>query len=455
LVSTLMIANRLSTFVTSLEFEDLPKSVVEQAKRSLLDTIGVILAGLSSETGKTFTSLAREWGGIKDSTIFGDGLKVPSPIAALVNGTMGHVHELDDGHRFALGHPGITSIPAAFAVAEKSGADGKELITSIVLGYDLFVRVAKAINPSHRRRGFHTTGTCGTFGAAVASGKILHLNEKEIVNTIGIAGIQAAGLMEVMHGDSIIKPLNAGRAASNGTLAALLAEQGISAPNTILEGENGFFRAYSDQYDTDKVVSGLGEHYHIMDTYVKIHASCRHTHPTIDCILNLSKEQELDSGDIEKIIVKTYSTAYKLTGTDYEPRTPSTAKFSIPYCIAVALKYGRVGPDEFTTDKIFDKNLLRLARKVRVKIDPEIEKLVPEKRGASIKIFTKGGGEYEWTVDNPKGEPEKPVSYRELRTKFKTLVNPIIGYYKANKIIKITEKLERIGDINKLNCFLS
>ena len=453
-MSILTIANKLSAFVTGLEFEDLPEAVVKQAKRSLLDTIGVVLAGFSSETGRIFASLAREWGGIEESTIFGDGLKVPSPIAALVNGTMGHVHELDDGHRFALGHPGVTSIPAAFAVAEKIGADGKELITSIVLGYDLFVRIAESVNPSHRRRGFHTTGTCGTFGAAVASGKILHLDEKGIVNAIGIAGLHAAGLMEVMHGESMVKPLNAGRAASNGILAALLAEQGLSAPNTILEGDNGFFRAYSDQYDTDKIVNGLGENYHIMDTYVKIHASCRHTHPAIDCALNLSREHELDPEDVESVVVKTYSAAYNLTGKEYEPRTSSTAKFSLPYCIAATLKYGRVSLDEFTKDKIFDKDLLRLARKVRVEIDPEIDKLVPEKRGASIKIFTKGG-RYELIVDNPKGEPENPVNYKDLMTKFNPLVNPIIGYDKANKIIKMIEKLESIGDINELNELLS
>lgn len=181
-MSSLSIADRLAVFIANLEYDALPKAVVEQAKRCLLDTIGVALAGSWTDTGKTFTSLAREWGGIEEATIFGDGVKVPSTNAALVNGTMGHVHELDDGHRFALGHPGVASIPAAIAVAEKVGAGGKELITATVLGYDIFVRIAMAVNPSHRSRGFHTTGTCGTFGAAAAGGKILGLDEKGMAN---------------------------------------------------------------------------------------------------------------------------------------------------------------------------------------------------------------------------------------------------------------------------------
>jgi 2-methylcitrate dehydratase PrpD len=363
---------------------------------------------------------------------------------------MGHVHELDDGHRFALGHPGVTSIPAAIAVAEKVDAGWKELITATVLGYDMFIRVARAINPSHLSRGFHTTGTCGTLGSAVAAAKILGLDEKEIVNALGIAGVQAAGLMEVMRGESMIKPFNAGRAAYNGTLAALLAERGISAPNTVLEGHNGFCKAYSDTYDLKRMMDGLGEDFQIMGVYFKLHAACRHAHPAIDCILHLAKEYMLAPEEVEKVVVKTYSAAYKLTGTEYEPKTESTAKFSIPYCIATALTYGKVGIDEFAMDKITDKRLLQLARRVKVKIDPEIDTLVPEKRGALVEVFTIGGGRYEWMVENPRGEPENPVGDKELRAKFKTLTSSILDNDRIYSIIKVLENLESLNSIKKL-----
>lgn len=449
------IAERLAFFAKNLEYEDLPKTVVEQAKRCLLDTIGVVLAGYKTDTGKIFTSLAREWGGIEEATIFGDGIRVPSTHAALVNGTMGHVHELDDGHRFALGHPGVTSIPAAIALAEKVGADGKLLIAGTVLGYDVFVRIARAVNPSHRTRGFHTTGTCGTFGAAAAAGKILGMEEKGFINALGIAGVQAAGLMEVMRGDSLIKPLNAGRAAHNGTLAAILAERAITAPSTILEGDNGFCKAYSDNYDTKKILEGLGEEYPIMGVYVKLHAACRHVHPAIDCVLQLVRDHSLATDEIERVVVRTYLAAYRLTGMEYEPRTESTAKFSLPYCLAAALTYGTVGPEEFTMDKISDRNLLKLAKRVEVKVDPEIDKLTPEKRGASVEILMKGGGLFRWNVDNPRGEPEKPVNNEELRQKFKTLVNPVLGTNKASNIINTVKRLEKLKDVKVLTKLLS
>jgi len=454
-MSNLSVSERLAVFIKNLEYDNLPKAVIEQAKRCLLDTIGVTLAGFRTETGRTFVSLAREWGGDEEATIFGDGVRVPSPNAALVNGTMGHVLELDDGHRYALGHPGVTSIPAAIAVAEKVGASGEDLITALVLGYDIFVRVARAVNPSHRGRGFHTTGTCGTFGAAAAAGKILGLDEEGMINAFGIAAIQAAGLMEVMRGESRIKPLNAGRAAHNGSLAALLAERGITAPRTIFEGGNGFFRAYSDNYDVKEIIDRLGEKYHIRGIYTKLYPTCRNIHPAIDCTLHLARENRLTPKEIDKIIVKTYSTAYKLTGKEYEPKTESTAKFSTPYCLAVAITYGRVGLDEFTSDKITDKRLLHLARKVKVEVDPAIDELAPEKRGASVEIFTKGGGRYEWTVENPRGEPEIPVSNEQLRDKFKTLVSPILDNNKVYDIINIVYRLEKLKDINNLTKFFA
>ena len=448
------IASRLAFFAANLKYDDLPREVVIQAKRCLLDTIGVGLAGFGTTIGETFISLAKEWSGVEEATIFGDGVRVPSTNAALVNGTMSHIHELDDGHRFALGHPGTTSIPPAIAMAEKTSADGKDLITATVLGYDVFVRIATAMNPSHRARGFHTTGTCGTFGAAAAAGKVLGLDSREMVNVFGIAGVQAAGLMEVFRGNSMIKPLNAGRAAYNGTLSALLAARGITAPDTIIEGDNGFLNAYSDQTDQSKILNGLNENFHIMGIYVKLHAACRHAHPAIDCVLQLKREYALSPEQVDRILVKTYSAAYKLTGTEYEPKTESTAKFSIPYCLAVALTYNKVGPSEFTIDKIRDANLIRFGKRVEVRIDPGLDKLAPNKRGASVELFTKDGQKYEWSVENPKGEPETPVSDTELRSKFKILVDPILGENKSNKIIDVLTELENVNDLRNVTRLL-
>lgn len=454
-MSSPTIAERLAAYAANLDYDDLPEAVVGQAKRCLLDTIGVVLAGYGTDLGKAFASLAMEWGGSGEATVFGDGMKVPAVNAALANGAMGHVHELDDGHRFAMGHPGVTSIPAAIAAAERAGATGRELIAATVLGYEVFVRVATTINPSHRGRGFHTTGTCGTFGAAAAAGKALGLDEEGIVNALGIAGVQAAGLMEVMRGESMIKPLNAGRAARDGVLAALLAERGVTAPATIFEGGDGFLGAYSDEHDAQRIVENLGEDYHIMGTYVKLHAACRHAHPAIDCALELIREYDLTPENVERVVVRTYSAAHRLTGTEYEPKTVSTAKFSTPYCFAAALTHGRVGPNEFTTEKIADPKLLGIAKRVKVVVDQEIDRLAPDKRGASVEISVKGGPKYEWAVENPKGEPENPVSDEELEEKFRSLVGPVLGTRKVQRIIDVVADLESLEDVGELTVLLS
>jgi 2-methylcitrate dehydratase PrpD len=449
------LANVLGVFIESLEYKDLPQEVVSKTKLSLLDTLGVILAGSGTDTGKKMISLADAWGGEPESTILGGGIKVPSPPAALVNGTTGHVHELDDGHRFALGHPGVTAIPPALALAEKVGTSGKDLITAIVAGYDVFVRVAKAVNPSHRGRGFHTTGTCGTFGAATAAGKILDLNARGYVNAIGIAGLHASGLMEVMSGESQVKPLNAGRAAHDGVLSAILAERGITAPDTILEGKNGFFKAYSDAYDTKALIEKLGEPFHIMGTYTKFHAACRHAHPAIDGVLSLMNEYGPNIDEIEEVIVDTYQAAYDLTGTEYEPKTESTAKFSIPYCIAAALIYGRAGVDEFALNKISERGTLRLARKVKVRVDPEIDKLVPGKRGAKVRVRVKGGASYEHIVENARGEPENLVGESEIIDKFRTLTRNTLEKEKIDAVVNRVDKLEHLDDILDLVMLLA
>jgi 2-methylcitrate dehydratase PrpD len=271
-----------------------------------------------------------------------------------------------------------------------------------------------------------------------------------MANALGIAGIHAAGLMEVMRGESMIKPLNSGRAANNGVLSALLAEQGITAPRTIFEGNDGFLRAYSDHYDAEKLMEGLGDEYPIMGTYVKLHAACRHAHPAIDCALKLAEKHDLTPDLVEEVVVRTYQTVYRLTGTEYEPKTVSTAKFSTPYCIAAALTFGRVSLDAFTPEKIADPKLLKLAQRVKVVVDPEIDILAPEKRGASLEITVEGGNKYEWAVGNPRGEPEYPVSDEELKDKFRSLVNPVLGSKYVKKIIKKIWELENLEDIREL-----
>lgn len=447
---TKSLSERLANFVCKLEYAQLKRKVVEQSKRCFLDFVGVSLLGSDTDVGKILITIMKSMGGVKESTIIGDGNKIPCINAAFVNGAIAHIHELDDGHRFAMGHPGAPIIPAALAIGEKVDATGKELITAIVAGYEVFIRIASSINPSHLLRGFHTTGTCGTFGATVAAGKLLSLNVSELTSALGIAGIQAAGLMEVMRGESVVKPLQPGRASQSGVFAALLAQDGITAPSTILDGEDGFCRATSNDCDLQAIARNLGKNYEILGVYFKFYASCRHTHPSIDATLKLVNKYNISPQEIKEVRIRTYSAAYHLCGKGYTPKTVSTAKFSLPYCISVAIIERRVDPDVFTIHKIKDQKILRLAKKVKVEVDSDIDKSVPKERGSRVEIVKISGEKYECYVENPYGEPEIPASSEDLRNKFRALSTKVISTQKTDKLIELINRLETLESVEEI-----
>ena len=224
--------------------------MINAAKESFLDFLAVSIVGShKGDLSKIMVPYLLKLGGKKESTILGISKKVPSVNAALANGISGHSMDLDDGHRKALGHPGVCVIPAALAVGELTGCSGKTLLTSIIIGYEIFVRIGKAVNPSLFSRGFHTTGVCGTLAAASAAAKVLSLDKEKIISTLGIAGTQSSGLLIVAHSGQTIKPLNAGKAAQNGVLSALLSQAGAIGSSKIVEGKDGFIQAFSGNCD--------------------------------------------------------------------------------------------------------------------------------------------------------------------------------------------------------------
>ena len=443
------ISSILGDFIFKTDFECLPSNVIEEAKKCILDFLGVALAGSKHRFSKVVIDLLKSFRCKKETTIIGDGTKVSAADAALVNGVMGHILELDDGHRFAHAHPGTVVIPASLAVAERRRASGRDLIVAIVLGYEIMIRIASAINPSHVRRGFHTTGTCGTFGATVAAAKIMKMSKEQIVNAIGIAGIQGSGLLEVFE-EPIVKPYQAGRAAQCGVYAALLAEKGVSGPKRIIEGNNGFCRATADTYMLERITENLGKNFEILRRYIKLHASCRHTHSAVDAALEIIKRNRLDLAEIEEVKVKTYSIAADLVGKLYEPKSAQEAKFSLPYTLAIAIREGKAGIRQFSEDRIFDPEVSELAHKVEVSADPVLDKEYPKIRPAIVTIFTKSGKEFTSRMDLPKGEPEVPVSDIELEDKYTDLATTAVSAEKAAKIISVIRHLEKIEDISTL-----
>ncbi len=444
------VTNDLAAFVARTDFRDLPETVIEQAKLCILDWLGSALAGSLQPPAQIIRDFIRENAGRKECTVLGSRTKNSCVNAALANGVMGHILELDDLHVDSIVHPAAPVVPASLAVAETNGRSGQDLITSIVVGYEVEIRIGLAMNPSHYQY-WHTTGTCGTFGAAAAAGKILDLNEEKMTHALGIAGTEASGLNEVFG--TMSKPLNAGRAAQNGVTAALLARKSFTSTKRMLESEKGYCYAASLAPKVDAITQDLGRRFEILNDSFKRHASCGHTHSAIDAALNLTEQHTIKPAAIDQVIVETYPIAVELVGGNYEPKTSSEGKFSLPYCMAVALIYGKVSLTEFSSRRLRDPKVLALSRKVKVKIGRDADN--SRLWWAKVRLRKVDGIELSCSVKVPKGHTTNPLTNAELDKKFRDLASLALTTRKVNKIIETVTKLELMKNVESLTVLLN
>jgi 2-methylcitrate dehydratase PrpD len=444
------VTKKLADFIYELEFERLPQDTICKAKEVILDYIGSLLAGYNAGNllSQKLINLVKYNGGIEEATIIGTAIKVPVTNAALCNGVLSHVVELDDGHRIARGHPGVTVISSALATAEYLHLTGEELLTAIVAGYDIFVRIASSINPSHLERGFHTTGTCGALAAATAAAKLFRLNPPEIANALGLAGIQAAGLLEVTIDGQMAKPLHSGKSAQAGVLSVILAKDGVRGPKTIIEGKKGFVKAMSNECNFHLMLKDLNKKFHINDCYVKLYPSCRHTHAPVDAAIELLRENDFKYTSISSILIKTYPTAISFAGEIFKPEAPEEAKFSIPYCVCAALVKGKLGLKELEPDCLYSPSIRALTERVKLEPDPSLESTLPKTKGAEVRITLYDGRKLLKRINLPKGEVENPVSRDELISKFIYCTDSHLNDGKRDKIINKVFSIEQINNIS-------
>ena len=442
-----------SKFATEIQFEDLPPEVVLQAKKCILDFLGVTLAGSATELAGIVFDYFSEIGGKPETIVLGKSKRVPAIHAALINGVFSHVLELDDGHRWSGIHPGSPIIPAALAAAELSGAQGKELIIATVVGYEITLRIGQAINPSHLLRGFHSTGTVGPFGAAAAAGRILGLDSGKMIQALGLAGLHASGLLQVVHEGGMAKAFHPGKAALGGLFSAQMALKGAIAPERIFEGENGFLRAMSDKTEYKGLTDGLGTHFEMSKIYFKIHSSCRHTHPAIDALLKILREEPLDPNRIERVRVETYPVALQFCGHKLGERTLTTsdAKLSLPFSLALTAFNGSCDTDVFNQRELARAEVQRLAGRIELAASEKWENLYPEKRGAGVSIWA-DGRVWQSEVELARGEPENPISTDELCKKFQVNSSHAIPIEQAKRLQEAIMDLDRlpISEVAKL-----
>ncbi len=432
-------------FVVNTRYDDLEPEVIHQAKKLILDLMGVSLAGYQlMEFARMLVGYMAGLGGTPEATIIRTKKKFPAVNAALANAACAHALDMDDGHRFAALHPGTVIIPAAIAAAELSQANTKKLIAGIVVGYEVMIRIGMAITPSSLNRGFHITGITGPFGAAAAAAKIMGLNHEETIDAFGIAGLQQSGLIQVNHEieGAMVKPINPAKAAMSGLLSSILAEKGAKGPLHIFEGEDGYLKAVADEVDTNLLTCNLGREFEILNVYLKLHAACRHAHASMDAALEAFSESHIDVTEIEEISIETYPAAIRLAGIT-KVTAPSGGRFSIPFSLALALIKQDAGADKYSEENVRDQTIQALAGKVVLAVGSKWERLYPEKRGATVNITDANNKTWSAEVELAKGEPENPASWEEIYNKFYTNATLLIPEKDAKKLGDTIMNLEQ------------
>ena len=298
---------------------------------------------------------------------------------------------------------------------------GEDLLRGVIVGYEAGVRVASALQPTHYKRGYHPSATCGSLGAAVGIAAMLKFSKEQLKDAFSAAAVTASGMLKVIEDGSELKPFNVGRAAQAGLSAARMGRAGFKGLDDVLGGESGFLAMMADTFTEEPLLRANGPQQDIEKVYYKPYASCRHTHAPIEAALEIQKDNKISPAEIARVEVTTYRGV--LGKHDHkEVRGETSAKMSIPFSVAVALVTGNAGLDDFSESKVTDGSILDLARKVDVLGDDELSALVPDRRVAVVKIQTKAGDSFSCRVDFPKGEPENPLSDEELEDKFSGLL---------------------------------
>ena len=449
------ITQELAKYCSGLKFRQLPEEVIDRVKYFFLDFIGVACRGSREDSSQSMYRFVREMDrGAKNGVLIGTKERAPYLYAALANGTSSHAIEMDDVNNEASLHPGVVIFPSALATCEMVSATGKSFIEAVVLGYEVMIRLGKALGPENSyRRGFHPTATCGTFGSSVVASKIMGFKEEKMTSAMGIAGSQAAGSMEYLAQGAWTKRFHAGWAAHSGMIAAHLARKGFRGPTSIIEGRDGFLHAYSNGADSSKVLEGIGSGFEILHTSVKPHACCRYMQPPIDGILKIVKENDLQPDQVAKVKLGLLRAGAPLIAepkeNKYNPQSIVDAQFSMPFGAAVALLYRRAGLKEFHPSKIRSEEVRQMMKQVEYFVDLDLDRTFPKQWGATAEILTKDGKRYFTKIEYPKGDPENPLSWEEMIEKFHDLSSRVLTRGRRSKIVDQVRRLEEIRDFHK------
>jgi len=441
--------DHIVSYVCRTSFDDLPQNVVLRAKEVLVDSLSVIAAGAQEDVVKALKERIVDPKARQVASLIGLGMRTEPSKAALINGTAGTFLELDEGNQFGRGHPGIHVIPAALAIAEDGHRSGRDLVTALVLGYEIGTRIGIACKI---RMSMHPHGTWGTVGAAVAVAKLMGYGEaamKEMINVSSSLGL-ATSRRTMLEGGTV-RNVYSGVSNTMGILAHELVQSGFTGEADGLKTVYG--SVVSDTFSPEVMTEDLGKRFEIARNYFKMHACCRYNHGTLDALEQILAQRPLKADEIEAVDVETYSLAAQLC--DQNPQNMLAAKFSIPFAVATLIVHGRTDVSCFNAEIVRNDAVQTLAKRVKVKEDPTLTAMMPARRPSKVKVTLKSGEKLEAEVTMNKGDFEDPYGPADLEKKYYSLADSVWGHAKAEQIRSQLMGVEKVKDINQVTALIA
>jgi 2-methylcitrate dehydratase PrpD len=458
------VTDYVGKFVVNTTYEDIPADVVELGKKSILDGLGLALAGSHAQTGTICRQYLQELGVCGGKAIvIGSELKTSPRFAAFVNGVSIHADDFDDTQLSAakdrvyglLVHPTVPVLPAVLALSQSRNISGKELMLSYHVGVEVECKIAEAISPRHYQDGFHSTGTCGALGSAAASAKLLRFDQSKVQNAFGLAASQSGGLRE--NFGTMTKPFQAGHAAESGVVSADLVALGWSAAEQILEADRGFFHAFGGSYDPSALMDRLGKPWTFASPGISLkpYPSGSLTHPAMTELMRLITANNIQPNQVEKVDV---GANHNMTTTllHHQPKTGLEGKFSMEFCVAILLLERKASMGDFSDKVVQRPDVQEMIRRINFYVDAEAESAGFDKMTSILKIHLKDGKVITGRADFAKGSPADPMTFEEAAAKFRGCAEyaqwPKV---KAEKIIAFVRALDSAPDVSVLSPLLS
>ena len=443
----------LSDFVYNLKYEDLPLAVVDTTKRYIADYYAASFAGI--KVNGTFNDavigVISEMGGKQECDYIYSEARLPAANAAFLSACMAHGADMDDGNRKAMGHVGAHVISTALTLCQTLDVSGEDIITAINAGYEVYNRVAAAVQPGLVHRGFHSTGTAGAIACGAVAAKLMGMDAEGIYNTMALCAVQASGLIIIAESGQSCKPINPANAAKTGILSAKIISRGVKSSEYFLESKKGYFHAMSDEVDGNMITDGLGEVFTITESYMKPYPSCRHTHCGIECVLDIRKRLP-EGAKIKDVKVYIYKNAIDIAGQIKVPKVSDDAKFSVHYSLAVALLKGHFNLGDLDISGI-DEETLRVIDNTELIADSSMEDRDKGIRGSRVVVTTEDGSVLERTVLIPLGDAANPLTWDDLEDKLSACSEGLLSEENQKKLMENIHNFERFNKIDTINLY--